>query len=218
MPPAPKRKFRIAVLVSGRGSNLQAIHRAIQKKLFDGEIVLVVCDRPDAGALEFCRKNRIPAKYIAPGEFKTKLEGPAEETYIAELRAVRPDLIVLAGFMRVVKPLFIRAFENRIINIHPSLLPKYPGLHTHARAIEAGDKETGCTVHFVNEVIDGGKRIMQARVPISPGDTEDALSARVLKEEHQVLPSVIKMFAEGKIDYANWPNEPVVWSGATHRT
>jgi phosphoribosylglycinamide formyltransferase-1 len=209
-------KIRLAVLVSGRGSNLQAIHRAIGDKVFDGEIVLVLSDRPDAAALDFCAKHGIPSKYIHPGDFKTKLEGAAEQAYIAALRSAAPDLIVLAGFMRVVKPPLIRAFENRIINIHPSLLPKYPGLHTHARALEAGDRETGCTVHFVNEVIDGGKRIMQARVPIRGGDTEASLSARVLKEEHQVLPAVIKMFAEGRIDYGKWPNEPMVW--ATHRT
>jgi phosphoribosylglycinamide formyltransferase-1 len=205
-------KIRLAVLVSGRGSNLQAIHRAIGNKVFDGEIVLVLADNPGAAALGFCADNGIPSKYIHPGDFKTKLEGAAEQAYIAALRAAAPDLIVLAGFMRVVKPPLIRAFENRIINIHPSLLPKYPGLHTHARALEAGDRETGCTVHFVNEVIDGGKRIMQARVPIRPGDTEASLSARVLKVEHQVLPAVIKMFADGKIDYKTFPAEPMIFS------
>lgn len=207
-----KKKLRIAILISGRGSNMQAIVKACRSGKIDGKVVLVVSDQPDAAGLEFCRENRVPAKYIHPGKFKTKLEGSAEQEYIRAVCSARPDLIVLAGFMRVVKPAFIQAFPNRIINIHPSLLPKYPGLHTHRRAIEAGDSESGCTVHFVNEEVDVGKRIMQARVPINPGDTEDDLAKRVLRVEHEIFPTVCQLFAEGKVDYDSFPNEPILYT------
>jgi phosphoribosylglycinamide formyltransferase-1 len=207
------KKTRIAVLVSGRGSNMGAIQKAIELKKLDAEIALVLSDNKNAKALEYCADKGIPAKYIHPGLFKTKLEGEAEMDYIEAIQKANPDIVVLAGFMRVIKPRFILAFAGKIINIHPSLLPKYPGLHTHKRALEAGDKETGCTVHFVNEVIDGGKRIMQARVPIQPGDTENDIAARVLKQEHQVLPEVIRMIAAGEISERTCPPEPIQFKG-----
>ncbi len=205
------RKARLVVLVSGRGSNLGAIQKAIQEKKLEAEIVLVISDQPDAGALDFCRENRIPARYIHPGLFKTKLEGDAELNYIEAVQKVSPDLIILAGFMRVIKPRFILSFSGKIINIHPSLLPKFPGLHTHKRALEAGEKQTGCTVHFVNEVVDGGKRIMQAIVPIEKGDTEQSLAAKVLRYEHQVLPECIGMIARGEISARTCPLEPLIF-------
>jgi phosphoribosylglycinamide formyltransferase-1 len=185
--------FRIVALVSGRGSNLQAIATEIKEGRLNAEIALVVSDNPEAKALEFCKANNIPAKYIYPGGFKTKLEGDAEAEYIRQIQEINPDLIVLAGFMRVLKSGFIKAFENKIINIHPSLLPKYQGLHTHRRALEAGDKEAGATVHFVNEIVDGGKPIIQAKVPVLPDDNEETLAARVLKEEHRILPEAIRI-------------------------
>jgi len=207
-----KRKFRIAVLVSGRGSNLEAIIKAIKnKKLKNVKICIVISDNPEAKALKIARDNGIKAVYLHPGEFKTKLEGKAEENYINTIKKARTDLVVLAGFMRIVKSRFIQAFPDRIINIHPSLLPKYPGLHTHKRAIEAGDKEAGCTVHFVNEITDGGKRIMQARVPILENDTEETLAARVLEKEHKILPAVIQMFADGLIKYETFPDKPIIY-------
>jgi len=113
--------------------------------------------------------------------------------------------------MRVIKSNLINAFRGRIINIHPSLLPKYPGLHTHRRVIEAKEKESGCTVHFVNELVDGGKRIMQAKVNVLESDTEETLAARILEREHKILPLVIKIFADGKIDYQNFPDEPLIY-------
>jgi phosphoribosylglycinamide formyltransferase-1 len=190
---------------------MQRIVEACKSGEVPGEVVLVVSDNPEAKALDYCRKAGIPAKFIHPGEFKTKLEGEAENDYIRALREAKPDLIVLAGFMRVVKPGLIQAFHNRIINIHPSLLPKYPGLHTHERAIEAGDPEAGCTVHFVNEVVDGGKLILQARVKVQPGDTPDKLARRVLDKEHQILPAAIRMIAQGALDYDSCPDCPIQW-------
>ncbi len=209
--PVPGKKFRIAILVSGRGSNMQRIIEACQSGEVPGEVVLVVSDNPQAKALDYCRKAGIPAKFIHPGEFKTKLEGEAEAEYVETLRNAAPDLVVLAGFMRVVKPRLIRAFENRIVNIHPSLLPKYPGLHTHERALEAGDKEAGCTVHFVNEIVDGGKLIIQAKVPVREGDTPETLARRVLEKEHKILPAAIRMIAEGALDYGSCPDVPIQW-------
>lgn len=203
------KKFRLVVLVSGRGSNLEAIILAIKSgTLKNVEIALVISDNPDAKALEMSRKYGIKAEYLSPGSFKTKLEGDAEANYIKRINQSKPDLIVLAGFMRIIKPGFIKSFPNKIINIHPSLLPKYPGLHTHQRALEAGDKMAGCTIHFVNEITDGGKRILQARVPILPGDTEDTLAKRVLEKEHIALPYVIGLFARNKLDYETLPDEP----------
>lgn len=202
-------KFRIVVLVSGRGSNLQALVKTTQSGEVNAEVVLAVSDNPDAKALEFCKANGINAKYIYPGKFKTKLEGDAEQEYIDTINNAKPDLIVLAGFMRVIKPGFIKAFENKIINIHPSLLPKYQGLNTHRRAIEAGDNEAGCTVHFVNEIVDGGKRIIQARVPILDEDDADTLALRVLIKEHKILPKAVDMLARGEIDYAGCGTEPI---------
>ncbi len=211
MPYDETNKLKIGVLVSGRGSNLEAIIKAIEeKRLKNTEIAIVISDNPEARALEICREHNVPAEYIYPGEFKTKLEGEAEERYIKRLKEKGVELVVLAGFMRVVKDKLINAFKNRIINIHPSLLPKYPGLHTHQRVLEAKEKESGCTVHFVNEVVDGGKRIMQAKVPVLPDDTPDTLAARILEKEHIILPKVIQMFADGKIDYDTFSDKPIL--------
>ncbi len=206
--------YRVAFLVSGRGSNMEAVLNAVRKgRVPDTEVVLVLSDNPAAKALDIAKSHGVRAEYLDPGPYRTKLEGEAEQNFIRALRDARTDLVVLAGFMRVVKPALIRAFPDRIINIHPSLLPKYPGLHTHRRALEAGDREAGCTVHFVNEVVDGGKRILQARVPVLAGDTEESLAARVLQKEHVILPTVIRWFSEGRMDYDGLPDEPALWEG-----
>lgn len=203
-------KFRVVILVSGRGSNMEAVIRAGKDgKLGNAETVLVISDNPSAKALTIAKDLGVKSVYIAPGNFKTKLEGDAEQEYIRVIQNEKADLVVLAGFMRMIKPAFIRAFHDKIINIHPSLLPKYPGLHTHRRALEAGDREAGCTVHFVNEVMDGGKRILRAKVPVMPGDTEEKLAARVLEKEHVVLPAAIKMLSEKKISPDDIPDEPM---------
>ncbi|MGC8769625.1 MAG: phosphoribosylglycinamide formyltransferase [Brevinematia bacterium] len=205
------KKLRIGVLVSGRGSNLEAIIKAIEKgELKNVEIGIVLSDNKEARALEICKEHNIKAEYLYPGEYKTKLEGEAEQNYIKKLKENNVDLVVLAGFMRVIKKDFIEAFRNKIINIHPSLLPKYPGLHTHERVIEAKEKESGCTVHFVNELVDGGKRIMQAKVKVLENDTPETLAARILEKEHIILPKVIQMFADGKIEYEKFPDQPII--------
>ncbi len=206
-----QKPFKLAVLVSGRGSNLRAIQENIKKGNLNAIITLVISDRPDALALDYARSEGIEARYIDPAPYKTKLEGTAENRYIEALQKAQPDLIILAGFMRVIKRAFIDAFRGRIINIHPSLLPKYPGLHTHRRAIEAGEKESGCTVHFVNEQVDGGKRIIQARVPIRHNDDEKTLAARVLKKEHEIFSEAIRLISEGKISENNCPDRPIRW-------
>ncbi|MGC8765046.1 MAG: phosphoribosylglycinamide formyltransferase [Brevinematia bacterium] len=205
------KELKIGVLVSGRGSNLEAIIKAIENgSLRNTKIAIVISDNLEARALQICKEHNVRAEYISAAPYKTKLDGEAEEKYIKKLKDHNVGLVVLAGFMRVVKSRFINAFKNRIINIHPSLLPKYPGLHTHERVIEAGEKESGCTVHFVNEVVDGGKRIMQAKVAVLPDDTPDSLAARILEKEHIILPKVIQMFADGKIDYESFPDEPIL--------
>jgi phosphoribosylglycinamide formyltransferase 1 len=209
-----KKPFRIVILVSGRGSNMGAIISAVKENKLPGvKIALVVSDNPDAAALDKAKKSGIKAAYIHPGKYKTKLEGDAELEYIKTIQKAEPDLIVLAGFMRIIKEGFIKSFPNKIINIHPSLLPKYPGLHTHQRAIEEHDQKAGCTVHFVNEVTDGGKRIMQAEVPVFPADTEETLGRRVLEKEHQILPMVILLLSQGKIDYETMEDQPMVLGG-----
>lgn len=206
-----KNKLKIGVLVSGRGSNLEAIIKAIEEgKLKNVEIAIVISDNPDARALKICKEHNVRGEYIYPGPSKTKLEGEEEQIYIRRLKECGVELVVLAGFMRVVKKGMMEAFKNRIINIHPSLLPKYPGLHTHERVISAGEKESGCTVHFVNEIVDGGKRIMQAKVPVLPDDTPETLAARILEKEHIILPRVIQMFANGEINYDTFPDEPIL--------
>ncbi len=199
------KKLKIGVLVSGRGSNLEAIIKSIEDgRLKNVEIAIVLSDNKEAKALEICKKHNIK------GDYKTKLEGEAEENYIRELKEHGVELVVLAGFMRVIKNKFIEAFRNKIINIHPSLLPKYPGLNTHQRIIEAKEKESGCTVHFVNELVDGGKRIMQAKVKVLDNDTPETLAARILEKEHIILSKVIQMFADGKIDYNSFPDQPII--------
>jgi len=205
-------KMKIGVLVSGRGSNLEAIIKSIESGFLNNvEIAIVISDNPQARALEICKQHNVYAEYIYPGTSKTKLEGEEERVYIEKLKQKGVALVVLAGFMRVIKSNLINAFRGRIINIHPSLLPKYPGLHTHRRVIEAKEKESGCTVHFVNELVDGGKRIMQAKVNVLESDTEETLAARILEREHKILPLVIKIFADGKIDYQNFPDEPLIY-------
>ena len=197
-------------MVSGRGSNMLEIIKAVKdKRIENSKVVLVLSDNRDAQALEIAQRHGIKNLSIPAKNFKTKLEGEPERKFIEEVKKARPDLIVLAGFMRVIKPGFINSFPDKIINIHPSLLPKYPGLNTHKKAMEAMDIFTGCTVHYVDEVVDGGKRIMQARVPILQTDNEGSLAHRVLEKEHIILPKVINMIAAGQISYNNLPDEPL---------
>ncbi len=184
-------KKRVAVLISGRGSNLQALLDARQAAY---EIVLVISNRPGAEGLARARNAGIEALAIDHKSFGKDREA-FEREIDAALRARRIDIVALAGFMRVLTPFFVRAWAGRLVNIHPSLLPKYPGTDTHARALAAGDAEHGCTVHMVVEEVDSGEILGQARLDILPRDTPDTLAARVLELEHELYPRCLAEFA-----------------------
>lgn len=189
--------MRVVILGSGKGSNAQAILQAERDgRLGRAHVVHVFSDHPHAGILALGPKFGVPATFVDPAPFKTKLEGPGEERFIAAVRACEPDLVVLAGFMRVLKPAFLHAFAGRIINLHPSLLPAFPGLDGVGQALRAGVKETGCSVHFVTVEVDAGEIIAQARVPVAPGETIESLTAKVHAEEHRLLPEVIARLSE----------------------
>lgn len=180
------------ILGSGRGSNADAI-LAAQKagKLGSAEVVQLIVDQPQAGMLALGEKYEVPARYLDPAPFKTKLEGAGEDLYIEMIEALQPDLIVLAGFMRVIKPRFIAHFAGRIINLHPSLLPAFPGLDGIGQAWRRGVKLAGCTVHYVTAEVDGGPIIDQAAVRIEVEDTLESFAAKIHAAEHQLLPAVI---------------------------
>ncbi len=192
---------RLVILISGSGSNLQAFIDAIARSELNAQIVAVISNKADAFGLQRATNANIPTATIDHKQFESR------EAFDAQLRAhvesYAPDLVVLAGFMRILTPVFLRPFIGRLINIHPSLLPKYPGLHTHQRALEAGDTEAGVTVHFVTEELDGGPAIIQASVPILAGDDAAAIAARVLIEEHRIYPLAAQWFAEGRLQLRN---------------
>ncbi|HEY8555116.1 MAG TPA: phosphoribosylglycinamide formyltransferase [Burkholderiales bacterium] len=190
-------RCRVVVLISGRGSNLQAIIRAMQRGEIAIDLAAVISNRPNAPGLEYARAAGIPAEVV---DHKAFAERAAFEAALSErIDAYRPDLIVLAGFMRVLSASFIERYAGRLINIHPSLLPAFPGLRTHERALAAGARMHGATVHFVTAEVDSGPIIAQAAVPVLPDDTPDSLAARVLEQEHRLYPRVIGWFAEGRL-------------------
>lgn len=190
-----KRK-RVAILISGRGSNMRALIQAAAKPDYPAEIVLVLSNNADAGGLAFARERGIATEVIEHRNF------PSREIFDnamnAALERANAEIVALAGFMRLLSPRFVESWRGRMINIHPSLLPKFKGLHTHRRALEAGEKTHGCTVHFVEPELDSGPIILQAEVPVLAGDTEDSLAARVLEEEHRIYPEALRLVAEGK--------------------
>ncbi len=189
---------KIAVLVSGRGSNLQSVIDNIESGYIrDAEIKVVISDVGDAYALERARKHGIPAVFTNPLSFKDKLAFELE--ILKTLKEHNIDLILLAGYMRIVGKEIISAYPNRIINIHPALLPAFKGLHAQQQAFEYGVKVSGCTVHFVDEGMDSGPIIIQKCVPVLKGDTADTLAARILEQEHKIFPEAVKLFAEGKL-------------------
>lgn len=184
--------MRVVILGSGRGSNAAAILQAEREgRLGRATVVQIFADRPGVGLLELGEKYGVPARYLDPAPFKTKLEGPGEDRYIEAIGACAPDLVVLAGFMRVVKPRLLAIFAGRIINLHPSLLPSFPGLDGIGQAWRRGVKIAGCTVHYVTADVDGGPIIDQAAVRIEPEDTLETLTAKVHAAEHALLPAVI---------------------------
>ena len=188
----------IAVLASGRGTNLQAIIENVENGTLKAHLVCVVSDNKDAKALERARKHNIEAVYIDPGPKKTWLIPEVEQNYIQALKDRHVDLVCLAGFMRILKKAFLDAFPYKIINIHPALLPAFPGLGVQKKALEYGAKFSGCTVHFVNEVVDGGEIITQAVVPVRDDDTPEMLAERILKEEWRIYTEAINIVLSGK--------------------
>lgn len=189
--------MRIVILGSGRGSNAEAVLRAQHsEQLGRARVAAIFSDRPDAGILELGPRFGVPSKFVDPDPFRTKLDGEGEARFVANLTAAQPDLVVLAGFMRVLKPGFLKAFADRIINLHPSLLPSFPGLDAIGQAWRRGVKVTGCTVHRVTAEIDGGPIIDQASVHIEPGDTLETLTLKVHAAEHRLLPAVIARLSE----------------------
>lgn len=188
---------KIVVLVSGSGSNLQAIIDACQAKYINAHVVAVISNKPNVYALDRAKQVNIPAHVINHQDYASR---EAFDQIVAnQIDTYSPDLIVLAGYMRILTPKFVTHYSERMLNIHPSLLPKYPGLHTHRRAIEAGDKEHGTTVHFVTEELDGGPIILQAKVPIFDNDEEQDVIDRVLVQEHQIYPLVVKWFCDDRL-------------------
>ncbi len=190
-------RLRIAALASGRGSNLQAILDAIDAGTLDAEVVGVFSDKPDAIALQRARGAGLHAESLRAKGFATR--EAFDQAFFASVDAVQPDLIVCAGYMRIIGAAAVEARTGRMVNIHPSLLPAFKGLHTHRQALAAGVAEHGASVHFVTPDLDGGPVIAQARVPVLPGDDEDTLATRVLEREHPLLVETLRWFADGRI-------------------
>ena len=191
--------LRVGVLGSGKGSNCQAIIDAIEEHRLNAEVVCVISDVENAFILERAAKHGIPARFISGAPFKTKLEGEAEDRYIETLKKRRAEVIALAGFMRVIKKGLLSAFPQRVLNIHPSLLPAFPGIESWKQALDYGAKVTGCTVHIVDEGMDTGPIIIQRSVPVLEDDTPGTLHARMQVEEHIAYPDALQLMAEGRI-------------------
>lgn len=191
------KKLRIGALASGGGTNLQAIIDRCQDGGLDADIVLVISNNPDAGALERARRAGIAVRCIDHRLFAGREAFDA--ALVQALREAEVDLVILAGFMRIITPVFVDAFPHRIMNIHPALLPAFPGLHVQRKALEYGVRFAGCTVHFVDTGTDTGPIIIQAVVPVHDDDTEETLSARILEQEHQIYPRAIQLFAEERL-------------------
>ena len=190
--------FKIAVLLSGNGSNLEAIIDACKKNLINGSVDIVISNNPNAYGIQRAKNHSINYKIIDNKSFETRED--FDQALVEVLKDIRPDLIVLAGFMRILTPLMIEAFKNKIINIHPSLLPKYPGLDTHNLVLKNGDLKHGVTIHYVNEVLDGGQIIAQGEISVNANETINELKSRIHSIEHVMLPMVVSKFADGTIN------------------
>ncbi len=191
-------KGRIGVLLSGRGSNFRAILKETLSGKIDAEIVVVISDKKDAKGLVTAKSHGIRAIYLSPKGFNSREEYDKEIVRI--LKEEKVDLVLLAGYMRIITPYFVENFSGRIMNIHPALLPSFPGLHAQKKALDYGVRYSGCTVHFVDEKVDHGPIILQAVVPVYQNDTEETLSQRILKEEHKIYPLAVKLFFENKLE------------------
>jgi phosphoribosylglycinamide formyltransferase-1 len=191
----------IVILISGRGSNMEAIVRAREAQQWPARIAAVISNKPDAAGLAFARAHGIPTAVVDHKAFTSR------EAFDAALQdtidGYQPDLVVLAGFMRILTCGFVEYYEGRMLNIHPSLLPLFPGLHTHRQALAAGVSEHGATVHFVTAELDHGPSVLQARIPVLPGDTEESLATRLLAEEHVIYPQAVRLFVEDRLSIAD---------------
>lgn len=190
-------KIKLGVLASGRGSNMQSIIRAIQSGQIEAEISVVLTDREGAKALDLAREQGIPAFCVPRKECSNQEE--FEEKLLHYLKQYQVDYVILAGFMRILSPSFVRSYKQHILNIHPALLPAFPGAHAHRDVLAYGAKVSGCTVHFVDEGMDSGPIILQQAVPVLEGDTEESLAARVLEQEHQIYPRAIALLLNGQL-------------------
>ncbi|OCL28493.1 phosphoribosylglycinamide formyltransferase [Orenia metallireducens] len=193
--------LKIGVLASGRGSNLQSIIDSIKAGELRAEIKVVISDKEGAKALDRAEKYDIANKYVNPKAYKNKEN--FEQAMIDVLEEYGVELVVMAGFMRILSPYFVKQYRNRVMNIHPSLLPSFTGLHAQKQALDYGVKVAGCTVHFADEGMDTGPIILQAAVPVKDDDTEETLSQRILVEEHRIYPEAIKLFSEGRVEVKN---------------
>lgn len=191
----------IVILISGRGSNMEALVHAAKTEQWPARIAAVISNKADAKGLEFAASHGIPTAVVANKDFASRADFDAalQET----IDRFAPDLLVLAGFMRILTPAFVEHYDGRLLNIHPSLLPKFPGLHTHEQALAAGELVHGATVHFVTAELDHGPVVAQASVDVLPGDTADTLAARVLVQEHQLYPRAIRLFIENRLSIDN---------------
>ena len=190
------KKLILGVLGSGKGSNYRAIQEAIDRGDLNAEVRIVISDIESAGILDFARARGIRAEFITPGKYRTKLEPEAESKLVKILESEGVELVVLAGYMRLVKQPLLEAFPHRIINIHPALLPKFPGLESWKQALAAGESKTGCTVHYVDAGMDTGEIIAQSEVPVLPNDTAESLHARIQVAEHQLYPDVLRQWSK----------------------
>jgi phosphoribosylglycinamide formyltransferase-1 len=189
---------RIVILISGRGSNMVALVEACERESWDAQVVAVVSNRPQAPGLDWAAARGIPTAVVDHRSHAGR--EPFDAALAQAIDAHAPDLVVLAGFMRILTPAFVTHYGGRLVNIHPSLLPAFPGLHTHERALQAGCKFAGATVHFVTAELDHGPIIAQAAVPVMPGDTSELLAARVLAREHQIYPLAVRWWLEGSLE------------------
>jgi phosphoribosylglycinamide formyltransferase-1 len=194
----PKKRGRIMVMISGRGSNFMKIHDAILDGRINADVALVFSNKEDAAGLQIAKKRGLETLYINPKLYAEKEEYDKEIIHEARKRNV--DLICLAGYMKVLTPMFCNEFKNRIMNIHPALMPSFPGLHVQQKAIDWGVRFSGATVHFVSAEVDMGPIILQAVVPVMQDDTEETLAARILVEEHKIYPESVRLFFEGKLE------------------
>jgi phosphoribosylglycinamide formyltransferase-1 len=195
---SPRKRGRIMVLLSGRGSNFLAIHDAILAGTIDADVALVFSNKEDAPGLAAARARGLDTQSINPKQYPEKPE--YDKAIMREAARRDVDLVVLAGYMKIVTPDFCEAYRHRIINIHPALLPAFPGLHVQQRAIDHGVRFSGCTTHFVAPEVDAGPIILQACVPVLPDDTEDALAARILTEEHKIYPETVRLYFQGRLE------------------